>query len=222
MAGDYTMTTGGATPLPQSVASVYIEPMNTWFRGSVLRTVLAITAIGFVASCVVVAPTEPPTEPPPTEHPDVVPPPDAQPDAPEDAVLYPDGLGWSVIATGQQSAVRVPAAGAITNDRALADVWGALYANRTPVPPIPAIDFAHETVILLLLGERRTGGYDVYITEIIEYDRMVEVRVGVEKPAPDDMVIQVLTAPYTIATIPIVGKDVVFTGDDVEEGFEGD
>ena len=198
--------------------------MNTWSRGSVLRTILAIAAVGFTASCVIVAPTDPPSEPPPTDHPDVIrpAPPDDRPDTPDDALVYPDGLGWSVIATGQQSAVRVPAVGAITNDRALADVWGALFANRSPVPPIPAVDFAHETVILLLLGERRTGGYAVHIAEVIEYDRMVEIRVWVEKPAPDDMVIQVLTAPYTIATIPITGKDVIFTGDDVEEGFEGD
>ena len=218
------MDAKNSSPLPQTTAAVYIEGMNTSYRASVIRLVLVVAAAGFTASCVIVAPTDPQTEPPPTDHPDVVGrvPPDTPPDAAEDPLMYTDGVDWEVIASGQQSAVRVPAAGAITNEVALADVWRALFANRTPVPPIPAVDFAHETVIVLLLGERRTGGYAVRITEIIEYDRMVEVRVGVETPAPDEMVIQVLTAPYTVATIPITGKDVVFVGDDVEEGFEGD
>jgi hypothetical protein len=198
--------------------------MNTWSRAGLTRLVLVVAAVSLAASCVIVAPTEPPPDPPPAPHPDVVPEPqpDTQPQPREDPLIYPDGIGWQVIASGEQSGVRVPAAGAITNHDAMADVWGALFANRVPVPPVPGVDFASETVIVLVLGERRTGGYAVHISEIIEYDRMVEVRVHVERPAPDDMVIQVLTAPYMVATIPIVGKDVVFTGDDLEEGFEGD
>ena len=138
---------------------------------------------------------------------------------PEEA---PPAPGYEVLARGQQSAVRVPLARAIADPALWADLWAALTANQADPPARPEVDFDEETVVVLLLGERRTGGYAVRIDRVHDRRSEVEVVVDVQRPAPGDMVTQALTSPYFIAAIPVTDEPVVFSGDDVEAGFEGD
>ncbi len=138
---------------------------------------------------------------------------------PEEA---PPAPGYEVLARGQQSAIRVPLARAITDPALWADLWAALTANQADPPARPEVAFDEETVVVLLLGERRTGGYAVRIDRVHDRRSEVEVVVEVQRPAPGDMVTQALTSPYFIATIPVTDKPVVFSGDEVEAGFEGD
>lgn len=162
------------------------------------------------------APQEP--EPEPEEAPDE----DASDEDAEEPEEAPPAPGYEVLARGQQSAVRVPLARAIADPALWSDLWAALTANRADPPARPEVDFDEETVVVLLLGERRTGGYAVGIERVRERRNEVEVVVDVQRPAPGDMVTQALTSPYFVATIPVTDKPVVFSGDEVEEGFEGD
>jgi hypothetical protein len=62
------------------------------------------------------------------------------------------------------------------------------------------------TYVLLALGERPTGGYDISVLEaseqIVDGQRTVVVRAKEVKPAPDMMVIQVLTYPVAVYRLP--------------------
>ncbi len=202
---------------------------------NLLRLAGLAAALMAVASCALLRPSLPETEPPdgPPEDPPAAVKPEAPPEdppepqpapqpAPREPTPVPEETRWEVLASGQQSAVRVPVARAIADPELWADVWAALHANRHPQPDRPEVDFERETVVVLLLGERRTGGYSVRITSVIPRGDVVEVKVEVESPGPDDMVTQALTAPYLIATIPYAEVDVAFSGDDLERGFEGD
>lgn len=139
-----------------------------------------------------------------------------------DAEAGEETTGHTVLAAGDQSAVRIPLARAIADAQLWADFWAAHTANRPEPPERPAVDFDTETVVVLLLGERPTGGYGVRIVRVEESRRTVEVVVAVERPVPGETVTQALTSPYYIAMVPVSGKELVFTGDDVEAGFLGD
>lgn len=141
-------------------------------------------------------------------------------DAPAEEL--PPGPGYDVLARGQQSAVRVPLARAITDATLWADFWAAMTANQPEPPERPEVDFDEEIVIVLLLGERRTGGYAVRIEDVRENRGEIEIVVDVERPEPGEVVTQALTSPYFVATIPASGTPVEFAGDDVEKGFFGD
>lgn len=129
---------------------------------------------------------------------------------------------WTELASGSQSAVRTPVTRAIRDPGLWADFWAAITANQLPPPPRPQVDFSERTAIVLLLGERRTGGYGISIRDVVYGSGEVEVVVEIERPEPGAMLTQALTAPYYIATIPATDREIVFTGDDVEAGFEGD
>lgn len=134
----------------------------------------------------------------------------------------PPTQGYEVLARGQQSAIRIPLVRAIADPVLWADLWAALTANQADPPERPAVDFDKETVVVLLLGERRTGGYSVRIEHARERRGEVKVVVDVERSAQGEMVTQALTSPYFVATVPVAGASVVFSGDDVEVGFQGD
>lgn len=62
------------------------------------------------------------------------------------------------------------------------------------------------TYILLALGERSTGGYSIQIVDIAEVledgQPLLTVKAKELKPAPDAMVIQVITYPTLVYRIP--------------------
>lgn len=139
----------------------------------------------------------------------------------------PIGRGWRILDAGTNSAVRIPVARAVHDAAVWTEVWAAIHANRVDPPALPNVDFRSESVIVLLLGERRTGGYAVGIDGVAPIGgarspQTVEVTVSVSAPGPGDMVTQALTSPYELSAIPIASAQVTFVGDDVEVGFEHD
>lgn len=126
------------------------------------------------------------------------------------------------LSQGLQSAVRIPVARAITEPDAFAQVWAAITANDPSRPPLPQVDFAEETVLVVLLGERPTAGFASRVVDVQLATDIAQVRLQLIAPAPGAMVAQVVTTPFLIAAIPVTGVEVVFTGDPVEVGFLGD
>ena len=144
-------------------------------------------------------------------------PPDA---APDDATPSPDEIPLRILAAGDQSAVRVPVAGAITSQVVLEEVWFAMHANQLNRPEVPEVDFGSETVIILILGERPSAGYSVRAAEVTLRDNDVEVRIAVSSPGPDVMTASVLTSPFQLLAIGITDLPVIFVGEDLRDGYD--
>ncbi|MEE8440218.1 MAG: protease complex subunit PrcB family protein [Spirochaetia bacterium] len=140
--------------------------------------------------------------------------------APEDALPRPDEIPVRVLAAGSQSAVRVPVAGAITSQVVLEEVWFAIHANQLRPPEVPQVDFGSETVIILILGERRSAGYSVQTAGIALRDDSVEVRIEVSSPGPDVMTASVLTSAFELSAIWVIDMPVTFVGDDLQNGYD--
>jgi hypothetical protein len=81
--------------------------------------------------------------------------------------------------------------------------WGAFLSRQHSDPAQwPSVDWAHEVAFVALMGGRRTGGYRITVKDVTVQDNLVFVRVQEESPSRDEMVIQVLTSPYDVVTVP--------------------
>lgn len=75
----------------------------------------------------------------------------------------------------------------------------------SPAPvPSPAVDFDHYGVLLLSMGQQRTGGYAIQLADdqLQMKDSVATVRVKWQKPRPGMMVTQALTAPCLFIKVP--------------------
>lgn len=69
----------------------------------------------------------------------------------------------------------------------------------------PAVDFARESVIILLSGSKPTGGWSVEPRGVRLEGRTLVVDAEVKPPPPDAMVTQAFTSPF--AVIAVTTKD---------------
>jgi hypothetical protein len=111
--------------------------------------------------------------------------------APADAVAFNtiDRGGQSDIESAREVVVRTPAE------------WTALWKQHTPGRKPPAVNFTRSMVVGVFLGSRPTGGYSIDIAGIERKGTELVVTYREGRPAPDDMVTQVLTSPYHLVSI---------------------
>lgn len=79
------------------------------------------------------------------------------------------------------------------------EVW---QAHTGQLANLPAVDFGKEMVIAAFMGEQPTGGFGLAIQEIAEVDGRLRVKVVKTAPTPEQSVIQMLTAPAHLVTVP--------------------
>ncbi len=75
---------------------------------------------------------------------------------------------------------------------------------------LPAVNFTQYMVVAAFQGRRRTGGYSIEITNIIEGQDNITVYITETSPRPEDIVIQILTDPFHIVKLERNGKNIVF------------
>ncbi len=81
--------------------------------------------------------------------------------------------------------------------------WATFVRQQRGQPDAwPKIDWEHEVVLVALMGGKRTGGYQITIKDVRIRDAQVIVRVEERSPQPGEMVIQVLTSPFHVVTVP--------------------
>lgn len=83
------------------------------------------------------------------------------------------------------------------------NAWTTLLRQQRGQPGAwPAVDWEHEVVLIALMGGKRTGGYRITIKDVQVKEGEVLVRVEELSPQPGEMVIQVLTSPFHVVTVP--------------------
>lgn len=78
--------------------------------------------------------------------------------------------------------------------------WTAFWQQARREPP-RALDAAREMAVAIGLGQKPTGGYEVEILGAREQDGALVVEYRESAPAPDMMVTQALTTPWSIALV---------------------
>lgn len=72
-----------------------------------------------------------------------------------------------------------------------------------PTVALPDVDWATEAVLVVDMGEQRTGGYGVTVTGVSRSQAgEVELQVAVRRPGPGMLVTQVITHPHAVAKVP--------------------
>lgn len=84
-----------------------------------------------------------------------------------------------------------------TDAASLAKLWSTHVGGE----PIPAIDFARESAVLLLGGERPTGGWRVVPKSVRVEDDVLIVEAAIEGPPAGSMATQALTYPWAVIAV---------------------
>jgi hypothetical protein len=76
------------------------------------------------------------------------------------------------------------------------EFWSQHRSNVVPAPPLPAVDFTHDMVVVAVDQQQPSGGYRFEITGLDDSDQDLVVHVLREIPAPDCNVVAVTTRPF--------------------------
>ena len=87
--------------------------------------------------------------------------------------------------------------------------WSRLHEGMV-APPLPAVDFTREMVVLLALGERSSGGYQIRFDGITVAGANATVRFTITEPGTGCMTTQAMTAPVDIVRVPRAAGTVRF------------
>ena len=78
------------------------------------------------------------------------------------------------------------------------EVWQAVWGGKPPA----AIDFTQQTVLVALVGQVPTAGYDVTITDVYATDKRVTAYVTQRRPGAKESVEKVTSFPYHMVVMP--------------------
>ena len=98
--------------------------------------------------------------------------------------------------------------------------WQAAWARvheGMAAPPLPAVDFARDMVVLLALGERSSGGHAVRFDSLSVSGGGATVRYTATSPGPGCMTTQAITAPIEVVRVARVAGAVRFEARTVQE-----
>lgn len=98
----------------------------------------------------------------------------------------------------------------IKEETTLNEIYKLINKSKLPGIKIPIINFEKETVLVLFLGEKSSGGYSIAVEHIISDNDKLNVGYKITSPKPGEMVTTVMTQPYCIIKIPKTLKEVVF------------
>lgn len=104
-----------------------------------------------------------------------------------------------ILATGSHAAAEpdAPRAVAVKDAGELGRVWQETIGGGQP----PEIDFAKESMVILLAGQRRTGGWRVGPRGVTLEGTTLVVDAEIVGPPPDAIVTQALTSPYAVIAV---------------------
>lgn len=119
-------------------------------------------------------------------------------------------IEFTVLKEGTNSGHKTAGSKIIHNTEELSLAWTILHGNYMENPPIPKIDFNSNQLILILMGEKTSGGYSIGVENIIEINAESIITIGEKKPGKTCMTTSVMTYPYQLIIIPKTNKQIVY------------
>ena len=117
-------------------------------------------------------------------------------------------ITFRVLSKGQTSGLTQQKYLVLNDVRELIQLW-QIHTSVNPAP-IPRVNFTNDMVIAVFMGEQRTGGYAIFIENIIEREKVVDVIVSQVRPKPGSSRIMMITQPHMIVAMPRSKKPVAF------------
>jgi len=89
-------------------------------------------------------------------------------------------------------------------------VFSMLHSIEILSPPPPPVDFKEKIVIVLLFGQKPTGGFSIdFGRTYLSPEGALSIEVKLKEPSPSSILTQALTSPYAIAKIQKKGIKVI-------------
>ena len=114
----------------------------------------------------------------------------------------PRTVQWETVASGQQAVnVPRPTFRLVRTEAELLSLWNQLHGSQLTVPPLPSVDLGRETVLVVMMGQRPTGGYavDVRGVSLEGTDLFVDVRLA--EPSSGAVTTSALTSPWAVVRV---------------------
>lgn len=115
----------------------------------------------------------------------------------------------------QNSGLTEPRELVIDDAETFAETWRAIHRIRRPSPPLPAIDFQTNSVIIVALGQQPNGSTLVNIADVREVDGTFTIEVTRERAGENCLVTTSRTQPVDVVIVPKIRKPVRFVTEDV-------
>lgn len=90
----------------------------------------------------------------------------------------------------------------IRDGAAWADVWSRIASPFRPAPPVPAVDFDRNVVIVASMGAQGSSGYAIAVDEVQIAGGEARVSVTEESPASGCIVLAEITDPVAVVAGP--------------------
>lgn len=126
---------------------------------------------------------------------------------------------WREVVAGNQSNIQQITRQVIRNQEQWVKWWDEhnpveiLVEGRTVVEPPPKVDFTVETVLVATMGRHSSGGFSIRFTGIHREGEVVTATLNTTFPGVDDIVTNVMTAPFCVIAIPKHEGRVEFVGE---------
>ena len=88
--------------------------------------------------------------------------------------------------------------------------WETIYANRSPKPALPVVDFDESVVLVASLGSRSTGGYSIDVEGVYQASSGLHVVVQETSPAQSCVVTTAETQPVVAVRVPRIEGAITF------------
>lgn len=96
-----------------------------------------------------------------------------------------------------------PARLVVRDAAAWRDAWATIWQGYGTVPPLPAVDFSREIVLVAALGQRPSGGYSILVDSAATRDGELFVRVRSIAPGARCGTTTALTSPVDVVRVPV-------------------
>ena len=116
----------------------------------------------------------------------------------------------AVIVHGYYSGLVNAADLVIADSESWAVAWAQLNGSVRPQPALPAVDFGAEQVVLVALGQRNTGGYDIRVDSIVRFQRGSVTYVTATAPGQDCATTSAFTQPVDVIRLSPRMEPIVF------------
>lgn len=111
-------------------------------------------------------------------------------------------LSFETVVLASSSGYTVPSQQVIRSEDDWAGVWETLYAGQSPVPAMPAVDFARQVAVLAASGAKSNSCFRVEITGVTrKAGGSLEVEVTDFEPGPSCACLAVITQPAHVVKL---------------------
>lgn len=99
----------------------------------------------------------------------------------------------------------------ITSSEDLASWWQRIYKMQLPQPSLPKLTMKGNALILLYMGQKRSGGYGVTLSNkpVQRQQKVARVHINWKQPQPGMLQTQMLSSPCNLIQLPAKGVEEV-------------